>query len=173
MVEYTIASPLKLLVVTITGLLWFCFNMEETEKIIITLIITFLMVIWLTCLWSLYKLYVVLLVLMIVHVVVIILSNSLYIHTPFNKTWVFMLMLLLLVKWYVKELTSLQSIIILIMMFYKELNPFTIVFEGNNQWKCQHNMLWFEGCSSTLFMVYITELLQYFVTPKYPNEITW
>ena len=76
--------------------------------------------------------------------------------------------LFLLVKWYVKEIISFQSIWILVIVFYKELNTLTqFLFKYNNQWKFQRNLLWFKGCCSTVFKLYIIEWLQLFVSPTY------
>ena len=70
----------------------------------------------------------VLLILIILHVMVNIQSNFLHLHIPLKHTRLLIVKLFLLVKWYVKEITSFQSKLILIIMFYKKLNPLAKCF---------------------------------------------
>ena len=79
--------------------------MKQINKFTTTLVEQLLIVIWWTFFWSLWKENMVLLILIILHVMVIIWSSFLHIHTPFKQTWLFMVDLFLLVKFYVKELT--------------------------------------------------------------------
>ena len=79
--------------------------MEQRKNITNTLIKLFLMLVWWTCLWSLWKGNMVLLMMMILHVMVTILSKFLHLHTPFNKTWLFMVTITLYTRfndWVVK-----------------------------------------------------------------------
>ena len=75
---------------------------EQMKKIRNTLIELFSMIVWWTCLWSLRKVNMVIFMLIIIHVIVTILSNFLHIHITFKQTWVLMVKLFLLVKWYVR-----------------------------------------------------------------------
>ena len=100
--------------------------MEQIKNSTNTLNELYLMEMWWADLWLLWKGDIVLLMLMVIHVKVNILSNFLHIHISFKKTWVLMIELSLLMKWYVKELFF-ESISIIIIMFCKEKSNNTIV----------------------------------------------
>ena len=102
--------------------------MKQMKKFTKTLIESFLMVMRWTSPWSLWKENMVQLILTIIYVMVNISSNFLHIRIPFNQTWVLMDKLFNMAKLYVKEPISFQSILILIIMFYKKKSNNTIVY---------------------------------------------
>ena len=143
--------------------------MEQMQKITNTSIELFLMVMWWRCLWSLWKGNMVILMLMIIHLIVTILSSCLHLHIPFKQTWVLMVKLFIMVKWYVKEPNSLWSISILINMFYKNKSNNTIVSlstikNGNVNIICYDLEDIFPPCLRST-----TQWLQYTATPTYHN----
>ena len=133
---------------------------KHMKNIMKTLIELFLMVIWWTCLWLLYKENMSQLILTIIHVVVTILSSFFHRHIPFKQTWVFMEKLFHLTKFMWRNLFISSQYQFSLWCLYKKPNPLTqCFFKDNNQWKRKRYMLRFEGCSSTVLKVYITERL--------------
>ena len=56
-------------------------------------------------------------------------------------------------------------------MFYNKINPLTqILSKDNIQWQFQRNILLFEGCYSTVFMIYITENYNAFLPLHIPMK---